>query len=42
MVEVLQDVYGEKEAKVIAEAFGTAIAETRSLVSLSRPDLSGN
>ncbi len=42
MVEVLQEVYGEKEAKVIAEAFGTSIAETRSLVSLSRPDLSGN
>ena len=42
MVEVLQEVYGEKEAKAIAEAFGTSIAETRSLVSLSRPDLSGN
>jgi len=41
-MEVMQEVYGEQEAKAIAEAFETSIAESRSIVMLRRSDLSGN
>ena len=40
-MEVMQAVYGE-EAGAIAEAFNTSITESRSIILMSRPDLSGN
>ncbi len=33
--------YGE-EAEAIEEAFNTSITESRSIILMSRPDLSGN